>query len=89
MKKGELIITAMVVVAAIGSAFAVNVKRIPASIYYKPAGATTYTLIQCTLVQTPALCSYQQTKNNAYYTFNGISYTVIPNGSLLFIPVAQ
>lgn len=89
MKRGKFILTAMVVVAAIGSAFAVNAKRFPASVYYKPAGSSTYTLIQCTLPETSALCSYQQTRNNAYYTFNGSTYSVITNGTSLYVPTAQ
>lgn len=92
MKRGKFILTAMVVVAAIGSAFAVNAKMFnPASVYYKPAGSSTYTLIPCTSVDiaTPQ-CSYQVTRNSAYFTSTAPGvYQVIDNGITLHVPNAQ
>jgi hypothetical protein len=88
MKKVKIIITlTMICAAAFSSAFA---KRFhPASVYYKPLGASTYTLIQCTLTQTSGLCSYQQTRNNAYFANNGASYVPIPNTVGLYVPNAK
>jgi hypothetical protein len=90
MKIGKLILTSTVILVAILSAFAVSTKNfVPASVYYKPAGASTYTLIQCTLTPRNTFCNYIISRKGAYYTFNGSTYSVIANGQPFFVPTAQ
>jgi len=88
MKKVKIIITLTMICAAVFSS--VFARRLhPASVYYKPAGVSTYTLIQCTLIPRNTFCSYVMSRNSVYYTFNGSSYSVIANGQAFYVPTAQ
>jgi len=83
MKKNKLLLSALLVVAIAGSAFAVKSANFaPANVYVK--SGSVYTLTSCATSGEISCAPATVPAANTYFTFSSGSYTSLPVGTTLW-----